>query len=274
MLGQLPFKLEEEQVTAVMKSLSNACSCIVNGAGTGKTTVFQLITRVYLSLGYQVFGMALSGRAAMTLQESINYPTKTIAGFLNNLDLIDEKEPMLVIIDDGQIPPIGAGLVLSELKEALPYYTTTLSVVKRQDETTGIPEYSKAIREKRLPESLSYKAISFQTVSKSDMPLYCLKEMRDNVQVICATRKMAHQINTIVQDGVNLNPFSFWQGKKTYVKIDDPVIFTRNDSEQVYRMGCWDVLSALMKKTILSMCAGTFLLTRVMTRCRLSISMI
>ncbi len=259
MLGQLPFKLEEEQVTAVMKSLSNACSCIVNGAGTGKTTVLQLITRVYLSLGYQVFGMALSGRAAMTLQESINYPTKTIAGFLNNLDLIDEKEPMLVIIDegsmvdigqlyqivtsipptarllivgdDGQIPPIGAGLVLSELKEALPYYTTTLSVVKRQDETTGIPEYSKAIREKRLPESLSYKAISFQTVSKSDMPLYCLKEMRDNVQVICATRKMAHQINTIVQDGVNLNLFLFWQGKKTYVKIDDPVIFTRNDSE-------------------------------------------
>ncbi|TOB21273.1 hypothetical protein CGK10_01205 [Vibrio parahaemolyticus] len=52
MLEQLPFELEEEQVTAVMKSLSNAYSCIVGGAGTGKTTVLQLITRVYLSLGY------------------------------------------------------------------------------------------------------------------------------------------------------------------------------------------------------------------------------
>lgn len=194
MLGQLPFELEEEQVTAVMKSLSNACNCIVGGAGTGKTTVLQLITRVYLSLGYQVFGMALSGRAAMKLQESINYPTKTIAGFLNNLDLIDEKEPMLVIIDegsmvdigqlyqivtsipptarllivgdDGQIPPIGAGLVLSELKEALPYYTTTLCVVKRQDETTNIAEYSKAIREKDCQNLCRIRPLVFGLLAK------------------------------------------------------------------------------------------------------------
>ncbi|EPW6431343.1 hypothetical protein ACWOYR_003326 [Vibrio parahaemolyticus] len=34
-----------------------------------------------------------------------------------------------------------------------------------------------------------------------------------------------------MQEGVNPNPFLFWQGKKTYFKIDDPVIFTRNDSE-------------------------------------------
>ncbi|HDU8577880.1 TPA: AAA family ATPase [Vibrio diabolicus] len=258
-LAQLPFQLEEQQLTAVIKSLSNAYSCIVGGAGTGKTTVLRLITSVHLSLGYQVFGMALSGRAAMKLQESINYPTKTIAGFLNNLDLIDEQEPMLIVIDeasmvdigqlyqivtsvpttakllivgdDGQIPPIGAGLVLSELIEVLPYYTTTLDVVKRQDETTGIPEYSQAIRAKQLPESLSYKAISFQTVSKNDMPLFCLKAMGNDVQVICATRKMAQMINITVQEGVNPNPFLMWQKKKTHFKIDDPVIFTKNDSD-------------------------------------------
>nr|WP_258637964.1 AAA family ATPase [Vibrio parahaemolyticus] len=50
-----------------------------------------------------MFGMALSGRAAMKLQESINYPTKTIAGFLNSLDLIDEQEPMLIVIDEASM---------------------------------------------------------------------------------------------------------------------------------------------------------------------------
>ncbi|HGS5465477.1 TPA: hypothetical protein ACMDV8_003789 [Vibrio parahaemolyticus] len=38
-VAQLPFQLEEQQLTAVMKSLSNVYSCIVGGVGTGKTTV-------------------------------------------------------------------------------------------------------------------------------------------------------------------------------------------------------------------------------------------
>ncbi|MEZ9910649.1 AAA family ATPase [Vibrio sp. 10N.261.51.A3] len=258
--AKLGFSLEEKQSQAVMKAANNAFSVICGGAGTGKTTVLRVIVEAYVGLGFQVFPMALSGRASMKLFESIDHPTLTIAKFLlhareyidlekQQLIIVDEasmvdiammydivtKVPsdaqILLVGDDGQIAPIDAGLVLSEVIEALPYYTTRLDVVKRQDEVTGIPEYSSAIRAKKVPKLLTYKAITFKETSPRIIPKVCVQYMSDGVQVICATKRMADAINLAVQSAVNSNPFIQWGGSETYFKVNDPIIFTKNDQE-------------------------------------------
>ncbi|MBJ6977701.1 AAA family ATPase, partial [Vibrio cholerae] len=60
----------------------NSVSCITGGAGTGKTTVLRTTLRAYHQLGFEIHAVALSGRAAMRLHESIGFVTSTIAKLL------------------------------------------------------------------------------------------------------------------------------------------------------------------------------------------------
>jgi exodeoxyribonuclease V alpha subunit len=81
-LSKIPFELNEKQLNGVQKALSNEYSCIIGGAGTGKTTVLEAVTKAYAYLDFDIYPLALSGRAAMRLQESVEYPTQTIANFI------------------------------------------------------------------------------------------------------------------------------------------------------------------------------------------------
>lgn len=168
---ELPYDLTERQLEAVESSLTHAVSCITGGAGTGKTTVLRTVLKAYVSLGYEIHAVALSGRAAMRLHESIGFFTMTVARLLREepisrsreqpkyLLIIDEAsmidlptmyqivthlDPSVRIIftgDPNQLPPIGCGKVLSDVVESGTIATVELNIVKRQEGATGIPEY-------------------------------------------------------------------------------------------------------------------------------------
>ena len=74
-VGELPYELTKKQVEAVTTCLDNAVSCITGGAGTGKTTVLRTALRAYHTMGFEIHAVALSGRAAMRLHESIGFIT-------------------------------------------------------------------------------------------------------------------------------------------------------------------------------------------------------
>jgi exodeoxyribonuclease V alpha subunit len=178
---ELPFPLAEKQVDAVFSSLDRQVSCITGGAGTGKTTVLRTVLRGYHALGYEIKAIALSGRAAMRLHQSIGFETSTIARFLRD-DPIDDDAKCIVVIDEAsmvdlgtmyrivlhtnpsvrflfvgdpnQLPPIGAGLILADIVKSGVIATTELDIVQRQDATTGIPEYSRLVCQGQVP--LSY----------------------------------------------------------------------------------------------------------------------
>ena len=141
-IGELPYELTQKQAEAVTTCLDNAVSCITGGAGTGKTTVLRTALRAYAKLGFEIHAVALSGRAAMRLHESIGFVTSTIAKLLRDepiessgkhLLVIDEASmvdlptmyrlvihvhPSVRIIltgDPDQLPPIGCGKVLADI---------------------------------------------------------------------------------------------------------------------------------------------------------------
>jgi exodeoxyribonuclease V alpha subunit len=176
-------ELTSEQREAVLKCATHRVSCILGGAGTGKTTVLKALCHAIdrTAPGIKIHQLALAGRAAQRMTEATGRESKTIASFL--LDeavspgatvLIDEMSMVdailmyrvvrhlpdgvrLVLIGDpSQLAPIGPGLVLHALAELPPIPQTTLKTVKRQSAASGIPQVAAAIREHQPPEWTTY----------------------------------------------------------------------------------------------------------------------
>jgi exodeoxyribonuclease V alpha subunit len=98
-------RLNAGQRRGVETALHHPLSVLTGGAGTGKTTVLQVIHRIAEQVTVPVLQMALSGRAAQNLREATGRPASTIAALLlaaeqGSVNL--ESEP-LVIIDESSM---------------------------------------------------------------------------------------------------------------------------------------------------------------------------
>ena len=180
-------KPDEEQVQAMLHILKSPLSCLVGGAGTGKTTILRYVVRLWHRLGGNVMMATLSGKAALKLSQSTGLLAKTLNRTLAELDkelnddghsLAEINDRTLVVIDEAsmvdlatfhalmkhmkkgsrlllsgdpaQLPPIGFGLVFHRLVDDASI-TYRLNRIYRQTEESGIPLVAKAIRERRLP---------------------------------------------------------------------------------------------------------------------------
>ncbi|HGY1051407.1 TPA: ATP-dependent RecD-like DNA helicase [Aeromonas salmonicida subsp. pectinolytica] len=275
-VNDLPYELTSMQNTAVLTVLDNAVSCITGGAGTGKTTVLRTALQAYRKIGFEVHAVALSGRAAMRLYESIGLRTMTIAALLrhepiepsaespNHLLVIDEASmidlptmyrlvnhthPAVQILltgDPDQLPPIGCGKVLADIVVSQTIPNTTLDIVKRQKGSTGIPEYSMLINQGLVPELLSMGNVHFYETSKDRIAQVCAElyqQSPENSRVVGATTAMVAEINTLIQNAVNPDGrrMEFVMHGETYCRNDlrqgDVILFTQNNYEKGIQNG-------------------------------------
>ena len=263
-INDLAYSLTKMQTEAVVNSLNYGISTITGGAGTGKTTVLRTSLRAFDKLGYEIHAVALSGRAAMRLHESIGFKTFTIAAFLRQEPLNGDKPTILVIDeasmidlplmyrlithihpsvrvlmtgDPDQLPPIGCGKVLADIVDSKSIVNTTLNIIKRQKGSTGIPEYSKSVNKGIIPSSLSVFSIHFHETSASDIENVCtdLLNVSDlESKVIAPTKKLVTDINSKAQKLLNkegkLLSFKF-EGEECYLKmrLGDEILFTKNN---------------------------------------------
>lgn len=275
-LSELPYDLAQKQIEAVTTCLDNAVSCITGGAGTGKTTVLRTALRSFHAVGYEIHGVALSGRAAMRLHESTGFITKTIARLLredalepdseypNQLLVIDEASmidlptmyriinhchpdvKIILVGDPNQLPPIGCGKVLSDIIESGTITNTALNIVKRQKGSTGIPEYSKLINEGEVPASLSSGNIHFHDVQPDNIVDTCtalFMNDTENSRVMAPTKKLVGEINERIQAAANPNgeKMVFDIHGETFYREDlrqgDTVLFTKNNYDEGIQNG-------------------------------------
>ncbi|WP_220254335.1 ATP-dependent DNA helicase [Vreelandella rituensis] len=262
-IGELPYELTSQQELAIYTSLTEGISAITGGAGTGKTTVLSTFLKAADRLGYSIHAIALSGRAAMRLHESVGYLTMTIARFLREDPVTDNKA--LLVIDEAsmmdlptmfriinhinpscklvltgdpsQLPPIGIGKILHDIVLSTHVTNTTLDIVKRQKRTTGIPEYSATINAGVVPESLSAGNIYFHEVldprlaKEKAVELYAQQPC--DSRVIAATVTRVGEINGEIQEQINgdspLLNFNL-DGEDFYLRLrlNDQVLFTQN----------------------------------------------
>lgn len=283
-LAELPFPLTDKQRVSVLRCLDSSFSCITGGAGTGKTTVLRTVLRVFHKMGFEITAVALSGRASMRLHESIGFLTMTIARMLrgdpiepnsekpNKLLVIDEASmidlptmyqivnhlhPDVRIIfagDPNQLPPIGCGKVLSDVVESGAITNTTLDIVKRQDGSTGIPEYSRLVNDGKIPPELSTGNVHFHETSNEKIVEVCSQLYQadpKNSRVMGATKKTVAEINKLVQASVNLDgkKLAFeLHGDKFYrddLRQGDTVLFTQNHYDLGIQNGSLGTLTSV-----------------------------
>lgn len=279
---ELPYDLTDQQQKAVESSLTNAVSCITGGAGTGKTTVLRTVLKAYAALGYVIHAVALSGRAAMRLHESIGFFTMTVARLLReepispsldqpkHLLVIDEAsmidlptmyqivthlDPSVRIIltgDPNQLPPIGCGKVLSDIVESGAIATVELNIVKRQEGSTGIPEYSATINRGEIPPSLSVGAITFHETHHKQLVTQCKRLYADsphNTQIIGATKALVSELNVECQrlinpDGERLQFTLHGDDYFIDLRVGDSILFTKNNYNIGIQNGSLGILSS------------------------------
>lgn len=264
-LSTIAHELTEKQLEAVRTLLINDISCLTGGAGTGKTFTCNTFLKTAVELGYEIFAVALSGRAAMRLHESVGFETKTIARFLREepvicgtgekkllligeasmvdlptmFKIINHISPHVKIIftgDPNQLPPIGAGKILHDLVRSEMITNTTLNIVKRQDGATGIPQYAASIKDGVVPPRLSSGNIFFHQVTKSARYEAVIKLYSANPQVtkvISSTRKATEALNTSLQalhNGDSPRMDFVINNEERYIdfKLNDDVLFTQN----------------------------------------------
>ena len=282
-VGELPYELTKKQIEAVTTCLDNAVSCITGGAGTGKTTVLRTALRAYHQMGFEIHAIALSGRAAMRLHESIGLFTSTIAKLLreepieptsaqpHHLLVIDEASmidlptmyllvnhihPLVRIVftgDPDQLPPIGCGKVLADIVLSKAIANTMLDIVKRQEGSTGIPEYSKLINQGIVPEKLSTGAIHFHETKKADIAKVCCElyqQSPENSRVMAPTKALVADINKLAQEAVNPNGDRLefeMHGERFFqnLRLNDAILFTQNHYDKGIQNGSLGTLTSV-----------------------------
>ena len=269
-------RLNAEQRRGVTMALYRPLSVLTGGAGTGKTTVLQVIHRIAEQVTVPVLQMALSGRAAQHLREATGRPASTIAAFLRAaeqgafnpesepLAIIDEcsmldlplmysivralpsRARLLLVGDPYQLPPIGFGLVFQVLAASLPIPKVVLVEVHRQAQSSGIPQIARGIRYGTvppLPPFVGFGAgVNFVEASAGgvvDEILGVLTQWsrcNDDAQVLCVTKGGASGTR-------NINATLHAMASATSAKLErwgftegDPIIYLVND----YQNGLWN----------------------------------
>lgn len=177
-IKSLSIKLSKIQIDAIKSCFEENISIITGGPGTGKTTIINTISKIYLDNGYNISLCAPTGRAAKRIEETTGIEAKTIHRMLgyipssyddighfeynedNPLDtdviIIDETSMVdvvlfekllrgmkdntrLVIVGDvDQLPSVGAGNVLRDLINSKKIKYTKLVDIFRQSESSNI----------------------------------------------------------------------------------------------------------------------------------------
>lgn len=182
-------KLNEDQRTAVLTSLTGGVTVITGGPGTGKTTIVKLLLLLAQTRKERWLLAAPTGRASRRLAEATDSEAKTIHRLLefngrtgqfqrtttNPLSadgvLIDEASMVdirlmssllaavpegcrLVLVGDAdQLPSVGAGRVLGDIIDSGRLPVCTLAEVYRQAADSGIVQNAHLINAGESPIS-------------------------------------------------------------------------------------------------------------------------
>ena len=211
-------KLGEQQKEAVEKINQGASLLFLVGyAGTGKSTTSKTILEL-LNTRYdkqEIMTCALSGIAAQRISDTTGYESATIQSLIikhENSDtfpysvvLIDEasminsslfarlmrkiskKAVVIIVGDDAQLPPIGAGNVLSDVLTLELAPIVKLTKIYRQSEDQAITLIANDIRKGEIPEyRQSYEDFEFVDLSianyyalRNELSQDALKNLRD-----------------------------------------------------------------------------------------------
>ena len=212
-LADSELQLAKEQKEAVMKINEGASIFLLVGyAGTGKSTTSKTLLNL-INTKYdkkEIMTCALSGIASQRISDTTGYESATIQSLLikheatetfpYSVVLIDEasminsllfarllskisrKAIIIIVGDDAQLPPIGAGNVLSDALTLGLAPTVKLTKIFRQSEDQAITLIANDIRKGKVP-TYRVKYDDFEFVEVNIENYYLLKNQLSTVEL-------------------------------------------------------------------------------------------
>ncbi|RUM46139.1 MAG: hypothetical protein DSY46_00750 [Hydrogenimonas sp.] len=225
---EIGFQLGEQQREAV-KLLNSGVRvmALVGYAGTGKSTSAKMMLKLLEAYcGYEsIITTALSGIAAQRIHDTTGYRAMTIQSLLvahkeqdtfpYDVVLLDEASMVnsqiffqlisklkedaifLIIGDDGQLPPIGAGNVLSDIIQYELVPVIKLTKIYRQSEEQAITLIADSIRRAEVPE-YRQNYIDFKYIDLSIPNYYA----RRNLLSESEKRELRENLNQQILEGI------------------------------------------------------------------------
>lgn len=184
----LNLKYSDEQIKAIKLANKTRFLLITGGPGSGKTTIINAISKIFLAAGKEIKLAAPTGKAAQRLSLVTNLKAQTIhrllkydpvsQTFIHNLDnqikadvfIIDEcsmidilltkdlfeaiprNATLIMVGDKDQLPSVGPGRVYADLLEIETIPRIFLSQIFRRDNTSNINQIAFDINRGIIPK--------------------------------------------------------------------------------------------------------------------------
>lgn len=229
------FEYTDEQRNEIEKACNNQVVLITGKAGTGKSSILRGIVKVYEN--YSIAACALSAKAAVRITEATGLNASTIhrllkynqTGFAYNeknklpydvviLDeasmvntkiflvlvcAINEGSKVIIVGDDGQLPPIGSGNIFHDLLNCNTFACCKLTKILRQAQKSGIISDSVKIRNGTNP--LDAPGLKVVTGELKDMT-YMFRENREGMRDLAIKLFMKASQNDGYDETIILTP--------------------------------------------------------------------
>jgi conjugative relaxase-like TrwC/TraI family protein len=114
-----PLTTEQAAAVRMVIGSGHGVSVIQALAGTGKTYTAGVLRQVYASAGYQVLGVAPTGRGARELAAEAGIPARTLDRLLLDLDVLGDELPegCVIVLDEAGMAPTRGSARLLEAAE-------------------------------------------------------------------------------------------------------------------------------------------------------------
>ncbi|MGB0833257.1 MAG: AAA family ATPase [Psychrobium sp.] len=190
----------------------------------------------------------------LVIDEASMIDVRTMFRLINH---IHPDTRILFVGDPNQLPPIDFGLVLKDVIDSGVVPVANLDIVKRQKGSTGIPEYSSYVAKGAIPPELSVGNVIFHWVNEDNINNACVElytEAPTESRITAATYKNEKGgidiLNKLCQQSTNAKSQNLefeWFGQRAVlpIKLNDPIIFTKNNVEMGIQNGSLGTLVGL-----------------------------
>ena len=212
-LSELKLNLAPQQAEAIEKSLNGKFHIITGGAGTGKSTIINVLIKVFQQYTDKIALAAPTGRAAKRMNEITGENASTLHLLLSvnqqheqadyqpdklgaQVVIVDEASMVdtglmaillkaladdcrLILVGDAdQLPSVGAGNVLADLIQAFPEKVSSLTEIFRQSAQSQIISFAHAVNKGEMPSFEQRKGGDFFFLEQSQ-PAALLELLRE-----------------------------------------------------------------------------------------------